>query len=610
MFLQSKRHERSILGLGLISLIVLLSIILLLSSPTDASSDSQENEPPVLQLPAEAIQAPQSLANSRAALASNPKMDNVLADAAEKAMISIDSAVDFAAQSGLRLEQEMVQVNVVAAEGSLNQAHQAVEESGGSVTFSSDIVPELQAWIPVSELGQVAEDTAVAYLRLPSYAIEQDIEGLDAQSEGLVALNGQAWQSAGYWGTGVKVAIIDGSFAGYPALLGSDLPANIIFKNFVDGENDSNLGSSKHGTACAEITADFVPYAQFFLLKISTNLDLEQAVNYAISQGVDVISTSLGWYNLTPGDGSGYFANLVNHARSNGITWVTASGNDRESHWGGAFYDPDNDGFHNFSGNQEINFFGPGIPQTVYLINPGYALRVFVRWDDWVSVNQDYILYVVRYNGSSWDLIASSDRLQSGFPGQTPTEAVYTVTSGTPAAYGFLIGRKNSNRAVNLEIFAPKLTRLDKIVMDRSLANLADAANALTVGAVDVDNPFPLEGYSSQGPTNGPGGTQFGGYIKPDFVGYAGVSTVSYGFKDFAGTSAAAPHAAGAAALVLDAYPNYSPQDIANYLAARAVDMGGIGKDNVYGYGRLYLGNPPDPTAGLNNHNSLPVILK
>ena len=83
-------------------------------------------------------------------------------------------------------------------------------------------------------------------------------------------------------------------------------------------------------------------------------------MNWPKTQGVNIISTSLGWYNVTPGDGTGFFANLVQSARAAGIFWTTAAGNDRDAHWGGAFSDADSDSYHNFDGTQEINYFGPG----------------------------------------------------------------------------------------------------------------------------------------------------------------------------------------------------------------------------------------------------------
>ena len=129
----------------------------------------------------------------------------------------------------------------------------------------------------------------------------------------------------------------------------------------------------------------------------------------------------------------------------------------------------------------------------------------------------------------------------------------------------------------------------------RSLANLADAPAAMTVAALDVNAPYPQESYSSEGPTNGPGGTASGGAIKPDIAGFANVSTASYPdpANKFNGTSSATPHVAGAAALVKGANPSYTPAQVRSFLEGRAVDMGVAGKDTIYGYGRLYLGTPP-----------------
>ena len=129
----------------------------------------------------------------------------------------------------------------------------------------------------------------------------------------------------------------------------------------------------------------------------------------------------------------------------------------------------------------------------------------------------------------------------------------------------------------------------------RSLANLADAPAAMTVAALDVDAPYPQESYSSEGPTNGPGGTASGGAIKPDIAAFANVSTVSYPdpAEKFNGTSSATPHVAGAAALVKGANPAYTPAQIQDFLQGRAVDMGSPGKDTIYGFGRLNLGTPP-----------------
>ena len=123
----------------------------------------------------------------------------------------------------------------------------------------------------------------------------------------------------------------------------------------------------------------------------------------------------------------------------------------------------------------------------------------------------------------------------------------------------------------------------------------------MTVAALDVNSPWPQESYSSQGPTNGPGGIATGGFGKPDISAFANVSTVSYGTSDkFNGTSAATPHVAGAAALILDAYPASTPDDLWLSLKFGAIDMGPFGADNIYGHGRLHLDMPRIcPMAGI-----------
>ena len=68
-----------------------------------------------------------------------------------------------------------------------------------------------------------------------------------------------------------------------------------------------------------------------------------------------------------------------------------------------------------------------------------------------------------------------------------------------------------------------------------------------------------------------------------------GVSTFTYETASFYGTSASSPHAAGAAALLLSQNPTRTANDLEARLESDAVDMGFLGKDNIYGSGRLGL---------------------
>jgi hypothetical protein len=100
-----------------------------------------------------------------------------------------------------------------------------------------------------------------------------------------------------------------------------------------------------------------------------------------------------------------------------------------------------------------------------------------------------------------------------------------------------------------------------------------------------------LRPYSARGPT-------IDGRTKPEIVAPDGVSGRTYGVSGgctggFQGTSASAPHVAGAAALVKQAFPEFNVGQLQNFLQIRAVDSGPTGLDNHFGWGRLSLSTPP-----------------
>ena len=108
----------------------------------------------------------------------------------------------------------------------------------------------------------------------------------------------------------------------------------------------------------------------------------------------------------------------------------------------------------------------------------------------------------------------------------------------------------------------------------------ADGFDVLAIGAVDRDGQ--VAPFSSQGPT-------FDGRIKPDLMAMgAGVtsinSTTHEGFSsDHNGTSLATPLAAGAVALLMEAFPLATVQDIVSTLRMTASQS--TKPDNIAGYG-------------------------
>lgn len=529
----------------------------------------------------------------------HPKLDDTLA------RLAAAPDTRTADMTNLRLEAGLVQVQLIVRPENEAAAQELISRSSGMATGAFEGV--IQAWLPPERLTDLAAAPEIEFIQTPNVITLEDEDSVAALSEGVAAANAGTWHSAGWRGQGVRVAIIDGGFQGYTTKLGSDLPATVTVRNFVDGQSDALVdGTTRHGTACAEIVHDMAPLTKLYLLKINTDVDLNEAVDYAISQGVDIISTSLTFINVTPGDGTGRFASMAQKARAAGILWTTAAGNYRETHWSGAFNDSDGDGLHEYASGVEVNVFGPG-NDTAFLIPAGTVLTPSIRWNDWTTVSQDYRLLLLRHNGSSFEIVGSSNNPQTGLPGQRPTERITYITGGTAAVYGVAIQRVNGNRSVHLHLLTPN-RELDRRVPAMSLGNLADVSPVFTVAAVDADTPFPREAYSSEGPTNGPGGAASGGFLKPDIAAFANVSTASYGARGFNGTSAATPHIAGAAAIVLNAYPTALPGEVQDYLQTNAINQGLPGPDPQFGFGRLRLGAPPGPWD-YDYHAFIPHVL-
>ena len=513
-------------------------------------------------------------------------MDTVLVALFQAAQESGQAAADLAENRNLRTHHGQVQVQITVSAGQSNSAAAAVHSLGGEISGRSKDGHLLQGWLPARALLSLAEHSSVAYIRPPAQAILAEApQASDVSSEALSLINAPAWHSAGLLGGGVKLAIVDAGFDGYESLLGSELPLVVTVRNFVDGENELDVnGTTKNGTAVAELVFDVAPQASLYLVKINTPIDLQEAVDWLILQEIDIINTSVGWFNVSPGDGSGFFADLAQQARDNGIFWVTAAGNNRIMHWGGSFKDDNMDNVHDYDYFlgviQQVNWFGYRIGDDAYahILPAGALIQAYLRWDDWELVDQDYTLYLVRYRNfpyDDWVIAASSNNLQTGLIGQTPTEFIQYVTE-IQGLYGFAFYKNNGTRAVNIEFFEtnPYWYEIDQHTTARSLLNLADVPAVFTTSAVDVVAPYLQEFYSSEGPTNGPGGTADGGLLKPDIAGYANVSTFTYGAGILNGGSATTPHVSGAAALVKSAAPAYTPDQTQWYLQTQAVDLG------------------------------------
>lgn len=385
---------------------------------------------------------------------------------------------------------------------------------------------------------------------------QQKLQEMAIITQGLATLRADIAQNGGLDGSGAKVAVIDSGFD----VNNLEIKDNVKeFRNFrTDGRNDF-----QHGTAVSEIIVDIAPQVELYLYVVSTDGQMIQAIDRAITQKVNIFSTSLGLLGVIPRDGSSALSRKLEQAHSAGVTPIVAAGNDARRHWSGKFSDSNKDGWTSFNATLERNFLRYGTrPFCAYL-----------SWNDWPFSSQDYDLYL--FDGD--DVVASSTTRQSGrqVPGE---ELCFTPRPGRPYSIG--IKNYSATREVNFDLF---LNSAEPViaVAEGSIAVPADSRAAVTVGAMHWNasrRPASIiESYSSRGPT-------LDGRVKPDVVAPTCVATTSYN-TPFCGTSSSAPHVAGIAALLVGGNPSLTPNDIQTLLEKGSVDFGVVGKDNIFGAG-------------------------
>lgn len=112
--------------------------------------------------------------------------------------------------------------------------------------------------------------------------------------------------------------------------------------------------------------------------------------------------------------------------------------------------------------------------------------------------------------------------------------------------------------------------------------------NAFAVGAIDqIDPTYPVAGFSSRGPSRCDRSE-----IKPEVVAPGMIirsCTKNGEYRYMSGTSMAAPHVAGAVALLRQYNPEATSEQIKLALYNSARDLGPEGEDNAYGMGLVDL---------------------
>ena len=454
----------------------------------------------------------------------------------------------------------------------------AVAAVGGSLRTVSPT--SVLAYVRPDQLAPLSDDqrvTRVSEPRRPRPTVT---------SEGVSESGAAAWQNAGLDGTGVKLAIVDLGFQQLTTeQAAGHLPLTLTTKSFC---SSGIGGDTEHGTGVAEIAHQMAPKAQLYLVCIQFDDDLASAEQYLAAQGVSIVNASFSDNLGGRGDGSGPLGDAVTAGRQAGQLWSVAAGNDADRHFAFTATDLDGDTAVEFSPNGPLT---PGPDdRELYgfsLSHSGSTIDIGMKWDAWPITNQEFSICLFTAGAPIGSLISCQPSGQEASPGE-PLGGYFA--SNMPAgSYEIAIERgPNTTIAPRIDLyFEGDEIGLQRVSAAGSIGEPASSPSVMAVGAHNV-NSGSLESFSSQGPT-------IDGRRKPDIAAPDGVQNDV--FDPFFGTSASAPHAAGAAALVKQALPSATPSELQTFLSCRAVDGGDPGPDNAFGYGKLSLGAPP--TAAL-----------
>ena len=517
------------------------------------------------------------------------------------------SAKDAAGEAPMH-QGELVAVTIYLS-GNVDDVVKFLEDNGGDPRNVGE--DYIEAYVPVSLLGLVSERAGVLRVReiVPPQPtqLSQSIIG-----NGPAVHGSQAWNAAGYSGKGVKVGIIDDFFA-FSRLRGIEVPSSVVVLCYTDiGEPTSDLadcdqepeatspwpeclddyqrrarGSAAHGTIVAESLIDIAPGVTLYISNPRSRGDMQEAVDWMASQGVQIINYSAGWIFDGPGDGTSPLSvsplNTVDRAVSNDILWVNSAGNSAQNTWFGGYSDPD--------GNKWIGFDDINDEIIDAKWRACSTFRVQLRWEDsWAGANTDLNLFIVHKH--TGEVVFSSTDPQSGQSGQVPWETIGLRTRSDSDEVGIAVAHVSGEVPDWIQIVVWASGAIQHHTLSGSIGNPAESANEglLAVGAAPWYDTGIIESYSSRGPT--PDGRE---QPKPDIVGAdcgeTALTPLNERRRGFCGTSQASPHVAGMAALVRQRFPELGPVEVAEYLKGHAIQREQPDPNNIWGHGFAVL--PP-----------------
>jgi len=471
-----------------------------------------------------------------------------------------------------------------------------IEALGGHIESSFVRFEAIRAYVPLGRIEALAESPEVRSVRPADQAITNKLD--TSQGDAAHRAN-SARTNFAVDGSGTKICAISNGVDALASVQSSgDLPAVDVLAG--------QEGFGTEGTAMLEIVFDLAPGADLGFATAFVGGQAQFAQNILDLRdllGCDVIVDDV-FYFAEPTFQDGIIAQAVEQVVADGAVYFSSAGNSGNLNdgtagvWEGDYADSGvgiiipgmaSGRLHDFGGGEVSNQLTRNAPFVVTL-----------QWSDpqGGSAN-DYDLCVL--DSTLTFVIECSTDIQAGT--QNPFEIIGPSLAGERLVV-INSGNSAAPRYLSLNTHRGRLA----LATAGQTSGHAAAERAFGVAAVNVatagDGAFsggvanPVELFSSDGPRrvffeadgtpitpgdfSSTGGTQ---RLKPDVTAADGVATATPGFGTFFGTSAAAPHAAAIAGLMLSFDPDLTEADIRDVFGQTALDIeaGGVDRDSGVG---------------------------
>ncbi|MDK2971824.1 MAG: hypothetical protein PWP23_1579 [Candidatus Sumerlaeota bacterium] len=423
---------------------------------------------------------------------------------------------------------------------------------------------------------------------------------------------------------GTAGTLSGGFLSGTDSQLSGDLPASIRVVDIGPGSG------SDEGRGMAELVHDVAPgadlswasafsgYTQFAtnILALATDTGYE----------CDIIVDDVGYF-VSPMYQDGPIAQAYQDAFDlYGVACFSSAGNNASNAHEGVYTDinPGSDETLTLPGGDDLHDFGGGDTHLQISLANNATVTVTLHWDEPYSGSSlgagagseaDFDLYLVTSTAlpiTAGIVAASSTTSQgtSGSPSGDPVEVLqYTNTTGSTETLHVVVDHFDGIDTSTIHVDINGATIVDSsLIGARTVYGHNSAAGVMGVAA---SNWIDIElggGLSPTGGVDPESFTSLGGALpfkfdetgapmatvtrnKPDITAPDGTNTSFFGqptifggtpglykgeddaFPNFFGTSAAAPHAAAVAALIMEALPGATASDVYTGLKGSAVDM-------------------------------------